>query len=80
MLQKFQKANFNCFTISDLQVIVHNNNSDVFCVIDDSHDFSGQFLFYHDLIGRCSEIMIPRRKNVPIKSQQTQSRVCENLI
>lgn len=76
--KNFRRQDFNCFTISYLKVIVHNNNSDIFCFIDDSHDFSERFLFCHNLTG--PEIMISGRKNIPTKSQQTQSHICENLI
>lgn len=56
--KNFRRQDFNCFTISHLQMIVHNNNSDILCFVDDSCNFSEQFLFYRDLTGPCTKIMI----------------------
>lgn len=56
--KNFRRQDVNCFTISDLQIIVRNNNSGILCFVDDSCNFSEQFLFYCDLTGLCTEIMI----------------------
>lgn len=70
--KNFRRQDFNCFTISDLQVIVHNNNSDILCFVDDSCSFSKQFLFYQDLRGPCTKIMISGEgKSLPHPSTHT---------
>ena len=56
--KNFRRQEFNCFIISDLQMTVHNNNSDILHFVDDSCNFSEQFVFHHDLTGPCSEIVI----------------------
>lgn len=49
----FRRQDFNCFTVSDLQIIVHNYNSANLCFVDDSCSASEQFLFCHGLAGPC---------------------------
>lgn len=77
---KISEGKILIFAISDLQRIDYNNNSDILCFVDDSRNFSEQFLFYGDLTGPCTEMILGRGMEIPAQSQPPLSYLSKSNI